>query len=145
MNYTVKLSNSPEELKEILFLRYEILRKPWNQPASTATDDLESASFNAYIADENGTIIACARLQENENKAGQIRFMAVREDQQGKGLGKLLVRFLEEKAKEKNLKRIELQARENAVHFYKNCGYKIEKETFLLWDIIQHYLMAKNV
>jgi N-acetylglutamate synthase-like GNAT family acetyltransferase len=145
MNYTVKLSNSPEELKEILFLRYEILRKPWNQPASTATDDLESVSFNAYIPDENGTIIACARLQENENKAGQIRFMAVREDQQGKGLGKLLVRFLEERAKEKNLKRIELQARENAVHFYKSCGYKIEKETFLLWDIIQHYLMAKNV
>src|ERR1043165_3206054 len=108
MSYTVKFANSAEELKAILDLRYEILRKPWNQSAATATDEREGDAVNAYINDENGKILGCARLQENADKVGQIRFMAVRDDQQGKGLGKLLVRALEEKAKEMKLVKIEL-------------------------------------
>lgn len=143
--YTVKESRSEKELQSILELRYTVLRQPWNQSAESATDELEHESINAYIADVNGKVIACGRLQENKNKAGQIRFMAVDNNYQGKGLGKLIVEYLEKKAKEKQLELIELQARENAVKFYENSGYKIISESFLLWGIIQHYLMQKSI
>lgn len=143
--FTVKEAKTKEELDAVLLLRYQILRQPWNQPASTATDDLEATSVNAFIADENGKAIACGRLQENENKVGQIRFMAVDDTYQGKGLGKLIVSFLENRAKDLQLKTVELQARENAVKFYESCGYSIKEKTFLLWGIIQHYLMEKKM
>jgi N-acetylglutamate synthase-like GNAT family acetyltransferase len=84
-------------------------------------------------------------LQENENKIGQIRFMAVEDGQQGKGLGKKIVEFLEIKAKELQLTKIELQARENAVKFYESMGYTIKERSFLLWGQIQHYLMEKTI
>ena len=143
--YRVKEATSKKELDAILALRYDVLRKPWDQPAATATDDRENSSVNAYISNENGEVIACGRLQENENKVGQIRFMAVHNNYQGKGLGKLIVQFLEEKAVKMHLNTIELQARENAVKFYESCGYSIKEKSFLLWGLIQHYLMEKKI
>jgi N-acetylglutamate synthase-like GNAT family acetyltransferase len=143
--FIVREASSAQELKSILNLRYKVLREPWNQPASTATDSLENSSLNAYISDDSGKAIACARLQENENKVGQIRFMAVDSAYQGKGLGKMIVEHLEKRAKDIGLNLVELQARENAVRFYESCGYKIREKTFLLWGIIQHYLMEKKI
>lgn len=143
--FNVKEAKTKTELEAIIALRYTILRQPWNQPAETASDHLEESSCNAFITNEQGAVIACGRLQENEHKTGQIRYMAVASAYQGKGLGKLILQFLEEKATEIQLRKIELQARENAIEFYKAKGYVIKEKSFLLWGIIQHYLMEKSV
>lgn len=143
MKHTVKFAGTEEELQAILKLRYLILRAPWQQAADTATDHLEAQSYNAYIANENNEVLACGRLQVNEGGVAQVRFMAVLTNMQGKGLGKLILQALEKKALELNLNSVELQARENAVPFYKSCGYNVVEETFKLWGIIQHYLMRK--
>jgi len=143
--FTVKKSHSENELALITELRYKILRKPWNQPYESSRDELEEKSVNAYIADSGQNVIACGRLQENENKIGQIRYMAVEEKLQGKGLGKLILVFLENKAKELGLKTVQLQARENAVKFYEINGYTIKEKSHLLWGLIQHYLMEKTI
>lgn len=143
--FVVKKATTPQELQSILDLRYEILRKPWQQPASTATDGLEANSINAFISDLNGKAIACGRLQENESRVGQVRFMAVDTTYQGKGLGKLIMDFLEEEARKLQLQKVELHARENALAFYKSCGYTLMETSYLLWDQIQHYLMEKEL
>jgi N-acetylglutamate synthase-like GNAT family acetyltransferase len=143
--YSVKIASTNQQLNSILKLRYEVLRKPWSQTIDSASDQLEHKSINAFIQNNKGVFIACGRLQENENKIGQIRFMAVDQNYQGKGLGKLIITSLEEKAKDLQLNKIQLQARENAVSFYKNNGYVMIEKTFLLWDQIQHFLMEKNV
>jgi N-acetylglutamate synthase-like GNAT family acetyltransferase len=143
--YKVKQAISEKEIEAIIQLRYKLLREPWNQPYETSSDGNEESSVNAYIEDSNGKVIACGRLQENENKIGQIRYMAVDHNFQGQGLGKLIVKFLEQKAIELNLKKIELQARENALEFYKAQGYRIKEKSFLLWGMIQHYLMEKKL
>jgi len=143
--YSVKIASTNQQLNSILKLRYEVLRKPWSQTIDSATDQLEHKSINAFIQNNKGVYIACGRLQENENKIGQIRFMAVDQNYQGKGLGKLIITSLEEKAKELKLNKIQLQARENAVSFYKNNGYVMIEKTFLLWDQIQHFLMEKQI
>lgn len=143
--YSVKIATTNQQFNSILKLRYEVLRKPWSQTIESATDQLEEKSINAFIQNNKGVFIACGRLQENENKIGQIRFMAVDQNYQGKGLGKLIITSLEEKAKELKLNKIQLQARENAVSFYKNNGYVMIEKTFLLWDQIQHFLMGKQI
>lgn len=143
--FVVKKASTQEELSAIINLRCKILRDPWNQPAETATDSLEASSVNALITDEHSHAIACGRLQENEHKIGQVRFMAIDTDYQGKGLGKQIMAFLEKEAKQLQLTAIELQSRDNAVEFYKSCGYAIKEKSFLLWGQIQHYLMIKTL
>ena len=142
--YTVKIANTKKEIDGIIDLRYDILRKPWSQPKETSTDGMEESAVIAFIED-NGKVIACGRLQDNGAGVGQIRYMAVEDQYQGKGLGKLIVTKLEEEARKMNLYLIELQARENAVEFYKSQGYIVKETSFKLWDIIQHYLMAKEI
>jgi N-acetylglutamate synthase-like GNAT family acetyltransferase len=142
--YKVRIADNQQILDHIIDLRYLILRKPWDKPKETATDEFELNSVNAYIM-ETGKVIACGRLQDNGSGIGQIRYMAVDANYQGKGLGKLIVNKLEEEAKQINLQTIELQARENAVEFYKSQGYVVKGTSFKLWDIIQHYLMTKDL
>lgn len=141
----IRLAIDDEDLQKIVQLRYLILRQPWQQPIESAKDELESQSFNALLENEQGEVMACGRLQINPNHVGQIRYMAVAENLQGKGYGNQILKFLETQAKQLNLTLLELQARENAVSFYKKNGYAIKEKSFLLWGIIQHYLMVKEL
>jgi N-acetylglutamate synthase-like GNAT family acetyltransferase len=142
--YKVQIAKTQNQIDSIINLRYAVLRQPWDKPKDTATDDLELSSINAYIENDR-EVIACGRLQDNGSELGQIRYMAVDVNYQGKGLGKLIVAKLEEEAKRIGLTSIELQARENAVEFYKSQGYSVKETSFKLWDIIQHYLMTKEI
>jgi N-acetylglutamate synthase-like GNAT family acetyltransferase len=142
--YTVQIANTQTQIDAIIDLRYDILRKPWNQAKETSTDGMEDTAINAFIED-NGKTVTCGRLQDNGEGVGQIRYMAVDANYQGKGLGSLIVTKLEEEARKINLHTIELQARENAVEFYKSQGYVVKEMSFKLWDIIQHYLMMKEI
>jgi ribosomal protein S18 acetylase RimI-like enzyme len=142
--YIVQIANTQNQIDAIIDLRYDILRKPWNQAKETSTDGKEDTAINAFIED-NGQIIACGRVQDNGGGIGQIRYMAVDANYQGKGLGKLIVKQLEEEAGKINSHTIELQARENAIEFYKSQGYVVKEMSFKLWDIIQHYLMTKEI
>lgn len=142
--HQAQTTTDPKLIEAIIELRYEILRKPWDKPKESATDEMEGQSVNAYI-EEQGKMIACGRLQDNGGGIGQVRYMAVAEGQQGKGLGKLILNKLEEEALAMGLHTIELQARENALEFYKAQDYTIRETSFKLWDIIQHYLMTKQL
>ena len=52
---------------------------------------------------------------------------------------------LENIALEKGALRIILQARNNAVEFYKNNGFAIVEKSYILFDEIQHWLMRKEL
>jgi N-acetylglutamate synthase-like GNAT family acetyltransferase len=137
--------SSPEDFEKYYLLRWEVLRKPWNQPRGTEKDENEASSVHVMAVDGKDECVGVSRLQFNTPQEAQVRFMGVRDDQQGKGVGKKLMQYLETKAKEKGVEKIILQARENAVPFYLSIGYTITEKTFLLWGIIQHFKMEKIV
>ena len=62
--YTAQIANTQNQIAAIIDLRYDILRKPWNQPKETSSDGMEDTAINAFIVD-NGKVIACGRLQDN--------------------------------------------------------------------------------
>ena len=125
-------------------LRYEILRKPWNQSYSSTYDEWEKNSVHALMIDD-GAAIATGRLQINSGEEGQVRSMAVKESEQGKGLGTQMLLWLEAEAKRRNMKRIVLDARDGAVNFYRNNGYQVEGESYILFDTIPHFRMQKAI
>lgn len=141
--FTILEPTSEEELDAYYRIRYEVLRKPWNQPPSKTKDDKEDSSLHFLVRNTNGDYIACGRLQINSATEGQLRSMAVTERYQGQGIGNAIISHIEKIAIERELKRIVLDARENAVKFYERNGYKITKPSYLLFDLIQHYEMEK--
>lgn len=131
------------EFQNYYQLRWEVLRKPWDQAKGTEQDELETSCIHVMALNEVDECIGVGRLQFNSTEEAQIRYMGVRNDQQGKGVGKELMTYLENKTSENNRTKIILQARENAVPFYLSIGYSIKEKTFFLWNKIQHYKMEK--
>lgn len=135
---------SASEWEAYYQLRWETLREPWNQPKGTEKDQMEDISIH-FFALEGETPMGVCRLQYNDENIAQVRFMGVSEKSRGKGVGSLLLKHAELRAKKDARKVMILQARDYAVPFYEVNGYKITEKTFLLWDTIQHYLMEKNL
>jgi predicted GNAT family N-acyltransferase len=143
--FKIATPTTSQDFEKYFQLRWEVLRKPWNQNKGTEQDDLEHSCIHKMILCDDDRVVACGRLQFNNEVEGQIRYMAVDGDFQGNGLGSLILEQLEVIAKENARKYIVLQARENALSFYKNNGYHEIEKSFLLYDNIQHYLMRKEL
>jgi N-acetylglutamate synthase-like GNAT family acetyltransferase len=143
--FLIKEPRTPEEFGAYFLLRWQILRKPWNQPKGSEIEPDEAQCIHAMVLNEKNETIGVCRLQFNSKEEAQIRFMAAREDYQRKGVGTALINYLEKKAKEKGAKRIILQARENALNFYLKHGYTNKGKTKSLFGVIQHYLMEKEL
>jgi len=140
----VRVPLTDEEFDKYYDLRWRILRAPWNQPKGSEKDELEGKSIH-IIAIIEGEIVGCGRIHFNSIDEAQIRYMAVENELQGRGIGKLILNELEQKALEKGAKKIILNARENAVKFYDKNGYKIVKESHTLFGEIKHFLMRKDI
>ncbi len=145
MYHKIIIPRTESEIHSYYKLRFEVLRKPWGQKEITTKDEWEDQSLHALMLDENGNAIATGRLQYNSAEEGQIRSMAVEESFRGKGIGTEVLKFLEEKGKEKGLTRLVLDSRDHAVKFYEKNGYTIEGDSYTLFGVIPHFRMAKKL
>ncbi len=134
---------SPEQIESVN-LRYKILREPLGLDFTKEDLAREYEDFHlaAYIENQ---IIAILLLTPTEHKSTiKMRQVAVAEYWQGKGIGKLMVRFSEDNSKLKGFKKIELHARKTAVPFYLSLGYSVSGKMF--YEVgIPHKKMFKNL
>jgi predicted GNAT family N-acyltransferase len=144
MDVAIKQPESPEEFKQYYALRYRILRAPWGEPEGSEVDDIEDQCFHIMAVD-NQKLVAVGRLQVNTADEAQIRYMAVENNYEGNGIGRMIVEALEQEALSREVNAIMLDAREPAVGFYQKLGYKIEKKSYVLFNEIQHYRMTKQI
>lgn len=144
-NLVIRAPQTETEWKLYNQLRYRVLRQPWNQPEGSEILDDDAEAIHAMILTPDVQVIGACRLHFPDPKTAQIRTMAVHPDWQGKGLGRFLVEYMEDKAREAGAANLVLEARQNAVKFYESLGYQITKESYLLFGEIQHYTMEKKM
>ncbi len=132
------------ELEALFTLRWEVLRKPWNQPKGSEKDDLEDNAMH-IIAIKSNKVIGTARLQRNSLEVGQIRYMAIDPEYQRTGIGKKIILTLHQWARQLKLKKLILEAREPSLEFYTKLGYKITKKSYVLFGEIQHWQMEYSL
>ena len=133
------------DFQQYYYLRYAVLRAPWQQPFGSEKAPDDATATHALMLNEEGTAVGVCRLHLETPAEAQIRFMAINPNFQGQGLGKKLLNYAEEKAREQGAHYVTLQARENAVAFYQRCGYAVLAKTHLLFGTIQHYQMRKDL
>jgi predicted GNAT family N-acyltransferase len=132
-----------EQYQQMLKLRDDILRKPLG--LSFTKEELEKEKEHLLIgAYEDDKMLACCMLVEENANTVRLRQMAVLNDVQGKGIGKALMIFAENLARDRGYKKITMHARKNAIGFYEKMGYvrvgnEFEEIT------IPHYLMEKKL
>jgi predicted GNAT family N-acyltransferase len=125
-------------------LRYRVLRQPWNQPRGSERNEGDATGQHVGLY-ENTQLVAIARIDWNDEKTAQIRFVAVESNQQGKNYGTQIMLFVEDEVRTKQASKIILHARQNALDFYQKLDYKLIEKSHLLFGEIQHYLMEKEL
>lgn len=138
---------SPADWAAYYRLRYEVLRRPWQQPAGSerADDDHAPTTTHALVRAPAGLAVAVGRLHPSGLGQGQLRFMAVHPAWQGQGLGRLVLEYLENQAQQQGLRELVLHARQAAVPFYERLGYVVVAPSHLLFGSVPHFLMRRTL
>lgn len=137
------IDHGTPEYMEMVHLRNEILRKPLGLEFSP--DELENERDNLLMAAyEDDQMLGCCMLVEEGPKTVRLRQMAVMNDLQGKGIGRALMQFAENLARDRGYKKITMHARKNAVGFYEKMGYRRVGNEFEEITI-PHYVMEKDL
>jgi len=125
-------------------LRDDILRKPLDLEFTPEYLAEEYHLIHLACYNERHELVGCLILSPQENDEIKMRQVAVREDCQGKGVGKLLVADSEEIARKKGFKKMTMHARATAVPFYQKLNYKKKGRAFMEVTI-KHYKMEKKL
>jgi ribosomal protein S18 acetylase RimI-like enzyme len=137
------IDHGSKEYRQMVKLRDDILRKPLG--LGFTQDELEEEKDNMLIAAfEDDDILGCCMLVEEKPGTLRLRQMAVLNDLQGKGIGRALMNFAENLARDQGYKIMSMHARKNAVGFYEKMGYKVTGNEFLEVTI-PHYVMEKKL
>jgi predicted GNAT family N-acyltransferase len=141
---TIRQINLDEpDYEQVYNLREEVLRKPIG--LSLKNEDLSGDSKDIILgAVQNGKVIGCLMIHptEAEHKV-KIRQMAVADDWQGKGLGRMLMTEAEQLAWSNSKTHIVLHARVTAQPFYERLNYQTTSGVFTEVGI-PHVVMEKT-
>jgi ribosomal protein S18 acetylase RimI-like enzyme len=129
------------EYQQMVKLRDVVLRKPLG--LTFTQEDLESEKDNILIAAfEEERMLGCCMLVEERPDLVRLRQMAVLNALQGKGIGRALMNFAENIARDRGYKIVKMHARNNSIGFYEKVGYKKKGDEFIEVTI-PHYVMEK--
>jgi N-acetylglutamate synthase-like GNAT family acetyltransferase len=138
-----QIDHGTKEYKQMVDLRYAILRKPLH--LSFDPQELEKEKEDILIgAFEEEKILGCCLLTKIDNESLRLRQMAVQNNLQGKGIGASMMNFAENVARDAGYKKLVMHARKTATGFYEKLGYKISGNEFMEVSI-PHYIMVKKL
>jgi len=132
-----------KEYQQMVNLRIEILRKPLG--LSFDPKDLEKEKEDVLMgAFEDDRMLGCCLLTRMDQHTMRLRQMAVPNSMQGKGIGRALMIFAENIARDLGYKKLCMHARVTALGFYEKLGYTTNGEEFIAVTI-PHYIMEKSL
>ncbi|HSU26940.1 MAG TPA: GNAT family N-acetyltransferase [Chitinophagaceae bacterium] len=131
------------EYRQMIKLRDDILRRPLGLTFSP--EELDEEKDNMLIgAFEDDEMLGCCMLVEEKPGTVRLRQMAVLNDLQGKGIGRALMNFAENLARDRGYKILSMHARKNSAGFYEKMGYRITSDEFTEVTL-PHYVMEKDL
>jgi GNAT superfamily N-acetyltransferase len=131
------------EYQQMVQLRIDVLRKPLG--LAFEPKELEEEKDDILIgAFEDDRMLGCCMLINTEPGTVRLRQMAVPKSLQGKGIGRALMQFAENIARDRGYRRITMHARKTATGFYEKLGYAVYGEEFQEVTL-PHVVMEKQL
>ena len=121
--------SSPELVDDAFELRQQVFTHEQGFPAEIDIDEYDKHALHVvlYLEDTPAAVLRCILHSDGQIKVGRV---AVLKQHRGKGLGRKLMRFVEQYAKEHQFHTIGLSAQHTAIVFYETLGYQTEGEMY---------------
>ena len=137
------LDHGSKEYQQMVHLRNEILRKPLG--LEFTPEELEKEKDEILIgAFEDEKMLGCCMLIRVDKSTVRLRQMAVLNNLQGKGIGRALMQFAENIARDRGYRKIIMHARKSAIGFYEKLGYQVSGNEFEEVTL-PHFTMEKRL
>ncbi len=137
------IDHGSREYQQMVQLRNDILRKPLK--LTLTPEELEKEKDEILIgAFEEEKMLGCCMLITVDPTTVRLRQMAVLNNLQGKGIGRALMQFAENIARDRGFKKIMMHARKSAAGFYEKLGYQVCSPEFEEVTL-PHYEMEKKL
>ena len=140
-NITVKLVETENDMEAAVGIRFRVFVDEQAVPPEIELDEYDAVATHA-IALLDGAAVGTGRVIIEDGSA-RIGRMAVDQSHRRAGVGGLLLRFLEDEAREQGAAEFVLHAQEYAKAFYASHGYEEHGETFMEAGIL-HVEMRKG-
>ena len=135
------IDHGTKEYQQMVKMRMDILRKPLG--LSFTDEELEKEKDEILIgAFEDDKMLGCCMLIKQPDNSVRLRQMAVMNNLQGKGIGRALMNFAENIARDMGYRKLSMHARKTAAGFYEKLGYHKTGDEFFEVTI-PHYVMEK--
>jgi ribosomal protein S18 acetylase RimI-like enzyme len=135
------IDHGSREYQQMVQLRNDLLRRPLG--LTFTPEELEKEKEEILIgAFEEEKMLGCCMLIKQDPATVRLRQMAVLNNLQGKGIGRALMQFAENIARDRGFHKITMHARKTAVGFYEKLGYRVCGQEFEEVTI-PHYVMEK--
>jgi GNAT superfamily N-acetyltransferase len=125
-------------------LRWRVLREPWTEDRESGKDEHEQNAIH-LMAWCDSHLVGVGRLHFNSREEAQIRYMAVEDGYAGRHVGTAILKALEDRARHAGATLITLNARDNAVGFYRKAKYRLIGPAETLFNSIRHWRMCKSL
>lgn len=149
-DYTVRLVQTNEEREAVFAVRMIVFVEEQKVPPEEELDalDITATHVLAHRADSKPGditgIVGTARLLDKGEGKAKIGRVAVLQEHRGRGVGALLMRFVEQIARSRGFTYLALDAQCYAIPFYEKLGYIAQGDIFLDCDI-EHRYMSKTL
>ena len=131
------------EYQQMIKMREDILRKPLGLTFSQ--EEIDKEKDNLLIgAFEDEQMLGCCMIVEMDPRKARLRQMAVLNNLQGKGIGRALIQFAENLARDHGYRIMSMHARKPIIAFFEKMGYKITSSEFVEITI-PHFEMEKEL
>jgi N-acetylglutamate synthase-like GNAT family acetyltransferase len=142
---TITSPTTKADFKAYYALRYKVLREPGGHPKGTEKDDYEPISEHFMAVDEKGEIVGAVKLFEKAPGVGHLSHMVVSPEHQHQGIGRTLMKHVEQKAREKGYKTLGTMSRLTATAFFEKHGFKITELPTIHLGTIHLVWMEKSI
>ncbi len=119
----IKVNRSPKDIDKAIVLRKEIFASEQGILSENEHDKLDDEAHHA-VAYVNDQLIETARLVVDENRSGIIARVAVIKNKRKCGVGKMLLKSLENEAEKLGLRSITIFAHKHLQPYYESLDYK---------------------
>ncbi len=127
---TIKHPENSKEFDQYCSIRWEVLRKPLDMPkGSEKFPDEDDENHYHFIAELDGRIVGTGMLVRLNESEGQLKQMAVLQDDRGQDIGSVIFKAIKNKAKSLGLKTLVADARKLALDFYLKNDFKVIDDT----------------
>ncbi|HSL29274.1 MAG TPA: GNAT family N-acetyltransferase [Anaerolineales bacterium] len=123
--FTIQTPKTTNDFKAYYALRYRVLREPWGHPRGTEKDDYEPISEHFMAMNEKGDVVGVAKLYEKTACVGHVSHVAVAPEYQHRGVGRLLLETVEQRARSRGFHTLGIMARVTAAAYFEKYGFRI--------------------